>query len=275
MSESEDQLAQDALELRDPMETTPAAGEEELTREYTELAGLLALQVDDAEPRPEVKAALFERIRTERAVAEAPNVVPFATPAPQPSAPQWTTWAAAAGLVLALGFAALSGYLFSSLQAQGETVARLEQEVIGLQQARDLAGPAAADSDALARRVDLVTSTSAEVCALKPAGDTPSQPQARALFWADRESQRWVLSASRLERCPLGREYRIWFIGPDGTASGGAFRVKGPEQRIEIQADELPPGTQKVLVTLEFPERVGDEPGGELILQGDEARQIL
>lgn len=268
----EDAFALEALEATAPLEPRDAE-EAAVAREYTELAGLLALEADEAAPRSAVKDAIFAAIRSAdepAGPAKAPsNVVsmPVATPTPA-----WTSWAAAAGLLLALSFAALSGFLFSRVQMQGEAIAQLEQEVLGLEQQRDLT--AAAD-DGLARRVDLVTSSTAEVCALKPAGESPSQPQARALLWADTESRRWVLSASQLERCPLGREYRIWFVSEDGTYSGGSFRVKGPDQRIEIEADQMPPGTEKVLVTLEFPEKVGEKPGGELILSGEETRQIL
>ena len=270
MSEREDTFALEALEATAPLEprdTDDAA----LAREYTELAGLLALQADEVAPRSDVKDSIFAAIRAaeEPASSVPDNVVSMPPPA---ATPAWTSWAAAAGLVLALGFAALSGFLFSRVQMQGEAIAQLEEEVLGLEQQRDLAD---ASDAGLARRVDLVTSSTAEVCALKPVGESPAQPQARALVWADTESRRWVLSASQLERCPLGREYRIWFVGADGTHSGGAFRVKGPDERIEIEADQMPPGTREILVTLEFPEKVGEEPGGELILRGDETRQIL
>ncbi|MEM1244965.1 MAG: anti-sigma factor [Acidobacteriota bacterium] len=279
MSEREETFALEALEATAPLEPQDA-DEASLAREYTELAGLLALEADDIAPRSEVKEAIFAAIRSsdapsapEAAGSDLPsNVVQM--PVPASTTPAWTTWAAAAGLLLALSFAALSGFLFSRVQMQGQAIAQLEDEVLGLEQQRDLAGGEALDAG-LARRVDLVTSSTAEVCALKPAGDSPAQPQARALFWADKESRRWVLSASQLERCPLGREYRIWFVGEDGTFNGGSFRVKGPDERIEIEADQMPPGTEKVLVTLEFPNKVGTEPGGELILYGDEARQIL
>ena len=287
MSEYEEKLAAEALEASDLSGLSPSPeGDPQMAREFLEVSGLLGLQVEESAPRAELRSLILNRIRDEkgagRLAAESAipeNVVAMPTReimAPPPAGPQWSAWAAAAGLIMALGFATWSGFLFARLQTQGEMVADLTGEVQNLQQIIHLSeGTLAGNEQGLVHRVDLATSLNAEICALKPAGDSPSQPQARGLLWADRDSRSWVFSASQLERCPLGREYRIWFIGEDGSTSGGAFRVKDPDQRIEIQADELPPGTRAIKVTLEFPGKVGDQPGGELILYGDDARQIL
>ncbi|MEM9409044.1 MAG: hypothetical protein AAGA81_23645, partial [Acidobacteriota bacterium] len=116
MSEREETFALEALEATAPLEPQDA-DEASLAREYTELAGLLALEADDIAPRSEVKEAIFAAIRSsdapsapEAAGSDLPsNVVQM--PVPASTTPAWTTWAAAAGLLLALSFAALSGFL--------------------------------------------------------------------------------------------------------------------------------------------------------------------
>ena len=270
MTDREEELVRLALESP---EALGGASDDELSeaREYLELAGMLAWQVEDASPREELRSEILARLgskTTAHLVA-----MPQRQLAAETSRWQWSRWVAAAGLILALGFASWSGYLFARLQSQGETVARLEQEVASLQRAPSPAVEPALYQDLL-RRHSVVTSSNAEVCPLLPAGDKP-QPDARALFWTDRATNQWVLSASNLERCELGREYRVWFMTEDGPISGGYFRVKKSRERIEIGADVIPKGTVGIMVTLEFPDKVGDEPGGELVLYGDEAREML
>ncbi len=278
MSQSEEELAQKALEAKDPQGEPLAAPAElgEMERDFVELTGLLAWQVDEAEPPPELKASVMQHVRAQAQAADpASNVVAFGERAAAPAPPAWTAWAAAAGLLLAFAFAISTGFLYAQLQSQGDVVASLETRLEEMQQERDLVGFSQASFEDMQRRYAVMTSHGAEVCTLRPAGDNPSQPKARALFWTDPETRSWVLSARNLERCELGREYRIWFESEDGAISGGAFRVKDETERIEIGADEIPAGTKAVMVTLEFPDRVGEEPGGELVLYGDDARQIL
>ena len=275
-----------ALEQLDPQEgPQDESADAGLEREYRELAGLLAYEVEPANLSPELRARVLSAATAgaESVALEAPqpayaarNVVAFSRPeAETAGSSAWQQMAVAAGVVLSLSLAALSGYLFSQVRSQQATLEDLQAQ-LAAQPAVDFAElqTVKRQLEKMENNYRLVTNPAAEVCPLRPRGDAPEQPNARGMLWVDRTQNRWVLSASNLEVCELGRQYQVWFVAADGTIKGDMFGVKGPEQLIQIEADELPPGTTAVMITLEPAEGVA-EPTGPVILYGDEPMESL
>jgi hypothetical protein len=176
-------------------------------------------------------------------------------------------WAMAAAMLLTLGFAALAGLLAVRLERQGSRLAALEQRFGWFEQVTGDDQLAA-----LQASVRFLSSRGMAACGLDPM--SPDQPDARGTVYMNPAEGRWMLAARNLAPAPPGRLYRIWFVTDSGPINGGSFRVEDGHGRIEIGAQQVPPGLQAISITLE-PVEAGDVPGGAQILYGNEARQIL
>lgn len=248
--------------------------EADLEREYTELLGLLAYGNEPAEPSAAVRARLLDAVRAEAAVVPLSRE-PAAPPGPAAahrSAPSRAL--AAAALVVGLGLAGLSAYLFASLQQERSTVLALRASLARQQQTEepDLAG-FRREIEALRAHFTLVTSPGVEICPLGPRSVEPPQPQARGHLYVSPDHRHWLLTAHGLDPCRGEQAYHVWFLTDDGPVCGGVFHVASG-QRIEIGSEDMPPSTRAVFVTLE-PSESTSQPSGPTVLWGDEPEMTL
>ena len=281
-----------AFAISDPQESDRTSDEE---RTVVELLGALPAELDPVEPPVRVKQKLFAQLGigltgdagsvdpTDR--SESPSVahvvrdgdvgdvVPFRAPAPQP---RWVGLLAAAAVLMAVGLAALSGVFYAQLSQQSDLIGALESELADRADADNASGDSLAqvrhELNEVRQRLGVFTSPDTRVCRL--ASRDAAQPGATGAVFM-RDGGGWVLTARNLQKCKLGREYRVWFVTEDGKLNGGSFFVKDEDTRVEIGADELPQGTIGVMITLEYPGEAEEEPAGPTVLFGDESREML
>ena len=272
---SEDLAALAALEM---LNRPWANGDhsDSLEREYLELLGLVPYALEPEAPSASVKKGLLERVAQSGSQSDrqgVARVVPFAEPSREPARPASSrvAWALAAALAaVSLGLASWAGVLQGRLVEQEKNVA----EVV------DAPLPDSLPSDAqpepsvrflavsdLQDTIARVAMPGVEVCPMRPLGDSPAQPSAKGLFYLSSERSEWMLAAQNLEPSVLGSRYHVWFRTEGGVINGGAFEVH-QSGAILIRADQIPAGSQAVLITLETEET--GEPTGPTILYGDE-----
>lgn len=245
-----------ALDTEDPQAESRTDAED---RELAELAGLLAY-ASDPSPAPPV-TALFERLGLRE-----PAAGPRAS-GDRPSVPAWTRWALAAAVLLLIGVAGLAAALYQRLERQAERLADLERRFGWFEQATSDAELAALQS-----AVRFLSSPGMMACGLEPMSE--DQPEARGTVYMSPGAGRWMLTVDNLEPAPEGQLYRIWFVTDAGPVNGGSFRVEQGRGRVEVGAEQLPPGLRAVSITVE-PAAAQDWPTGQQVLFGDEAREIL
>ncbi len=272
-----------ALAISDPQESDRSGDDE---RALVELLGMLPSELDPIEPSSNVKQRLFAELGLADGVAQsdspvtlgqesaAAEVVPFRPPTQQP---RWVGWLAAAAVLMAVGLAALSGVFYAQLSQQTELIGALESELASRDDAGSLSQTSALtqvrnELDEVRRQLGVVTSPGTKACRLD--SQDVAQPGARGTVFMTDDGN-WVLTASNLQKCKLGREYRVWFVTDDGKLNGGSFFVKDETTRVEIGADEMPAGTRAVMITLEYPGQAAEAPEGPTILFGDESREML
>ncbi len=270
----EERAAERVLESLDRRAPADSA-EWELQRGYLELMGLLAHELDPVSPAPEVKAELLARLGGEGGAAQ---VVPFqrpeSAPSSEPRRPVGLSMAIAAALaLLTVGLAAWGGWLSLRLSDEETTVAELREQVS--QQAVETAQlqEIRAELASLEQRFTLVTSSDVRICPLSATGEALEQPRATARVYMSQARHGWVLAADHVEPCPLGRNFHVWFRTDKGVVSGGSFKVQEGE-RIEIAADDLPDGTNAVLITLET-ESEPSQPTGPTVFYGDDESLVV
>ncbi|REJ79984.1 MAG: hypothetical protein DWQ36_15900 [Acidobacteria bacterium] len=260
-----------ALETLDPQRSERSRQ----ARAYVELVGVLAEQLPPTPPRPQAKRALFAALglaTSGSGTPASPSVVPFARRArPVAGAP---AWALAAAVLVAFALAASSGFFYSEMRREQSVSDGLRAELALLEQRPIVAETAGLDGQlrALEAGFQMVTAPGTRLCKLD--SRDPNQPEAAAAVFLQPDRGRWFLDARGLRRCPLGRVYQVWFMTGEGPVKGSAFQIKD-DSPILIGSDDLPPGTQAVMVTLEHPEKVGSEPGGATVLFGDQPRELL
>lgn len=270
--------------------------DETLRRLYTEVLGLLPLELDPLEPRPEVRDALMARVAEMRARREsgegaAGAVVPFAgtsgslgareTTAPQASSVR--RWRLAAGLAAGIALVSLLGALFFGLRlGQAESLlARAEVEREALLERLDELDQERVSRAALERRfaqlgeaMTIATTRGVEVCALRPAGDDPLQPEAFAVLFMAPDREDWYLNANGLERPGTGAVYKVWFNTAQGVVDGG---ILDPEGRTDLHFGIERLGQEMMLsvaVTIEEDPHA-EAPQGPMVLYGDDKMQVL
>lgn len=260
----------DSLDRRAPTDSE----EWELERGYLELMGLLPHGLEPVSPSPEVKGRLMAQIDGERQTA---SVVPFQRPEslPAPDAqrrPSWSVAIAAALALLTVGFAGWGGWLSLRLSDEQTAVAQLREQVDLMAVETAQLEEIRAELAALEERHTVVTSSDLRVCPLSATGEALEQPRASARVYMSRARHGWVLAAEDVDPCPLGRSFHVWFRTSDGVVSGGRFMVEKGE-RIEISADDLPEGTNAVMITLETEDEPA-QPTGPTVFYGDETHVL-
>ncbi|HVS16135.1 MAG TPA: anti-sigma factor [Thermoanaerobaculia bacterium] len=247
-----------ALEVADPQQES-----RDTDRELVELVGLLAYA---AEPEPVPAGAASSLVA--RLGLDVDRPLRFAPRAPKrPLEPRWARWALAASVFLVLGLGALSGALYERLEDQGQRLAELEQRFGWFEQT-------ASDHEVetLQASVRFLSSPEMRACSLE--ATSADQPSARGTVYMNPQAGRWMLVANDLAPAPPGELYRIWFITESGPVSGGSFRVEDGRGRIEIGAEQLPPGLRAVSITIE-PAAQQEGPSGQQVLFGDETHQVI
>jgi hypothetical protein len=138
---------------------------------------------------------------------------------------------------------------------------------------------------------------------MRPWGEHPAQPVARAAVYFDAEHEQWFLTARDLEPCRKGSSYVLWFMVDGKPVPGGSFRAeKGVPILLAAQPpvldaailedpDEIAGGSHAAapgsspgsafperlsgaFLTLERDPRV-ERPTGPPILYGDGAEEML
>ena len=235
----------------------------DLDRGYVETWGLLAYDVAEAPPPPELKAKLLEQVR-QHTSETSPNRTPVAA---RPLVPRWLLPLAA---TLVIG---VSAWQVGKVQKQAAVIASLSQE---LEKARGDAAELAVARELAAEtrtRLEMVTAATAEYCALKPTLGSPFQ-HARGILVMQTESADWFLRVEGLESDGERREYRLWFMTDAESILGASFVVTGRQDAVEVRASGVPTGTQGVMITMET---VGSEAASspQPVLYGDERMRLL
>lgn len=257
---------------------------ETLARLYTEVLGLLPVELAPVKPDPAVKDRLMAIVRGEEPntapepvaapvpLPIAPNAVPDpappppVTPMPAPrAAARPSRWPLALAATFALLFLGLAAWLYTGLVQQGETIARLTQE---METQKRRADQAAAEMErarehlAEAReRFSVVTSPAVEVSPMRPMGP---QPDARGILFVAADHQHWYLSLDELEPAPPGKAYKLWFEADQGMVAAGAFTAE-PGAPVELSSEQMPAGTKGVMVTLEDDPQAPAPAGPEIL----------
>lgn len=263
---------------------------DDLDRETLEVCGLLAQSLEPVPVGTQARAALFDRLglvedpRGSRAVGAATatraaeaTVSQFPTShgplAGQAPVSSFASWALAATVLLALGLALWGGFMWSEVRQSRTVIASLTEELdrqtaesADFQQVRY-------ENQQLRSHLAAAVQPHTRVCALNAVA--ADQPRAKGAVFLSPDNGSWVLAASNLAKCDLGRRYRLWFLDESGEYSGGEMleHVNG-EAEIELAAGDLPEGTQAILLTLEFPDKFGPEPAGERVLFGDRSVEV-
>ena len=247
--------------------------ERRVWREYSELAGLLPYGLEPVEPRPPLRGEVLAGVRRERSAQEesrdAARPWPLQAPVRRGSTRGARALAAAlAAIVLSLTLS--GGWLARDRARQRETIADLERRL----QATVLDEQELHDARAeLGRLRGVFTSAGMRVCPLRPWGERPAQPVARAAVYYDAERQQWFLAARDLEPCRQGSYYVLWFMVEGKPVPGGSFR---PEKGVPVAltAEHMPGDMSGAFLTLE-PDPEVAEPTGPPILYGEESREML
>jgi anti-sigma-K factor RskA len=288
---SEDQTILAAVESLERGIDAPGGGArgdesaETLARLYTEVLGLLPFELAPVEPSSEVRERLMAVVHgdeTQPAPGTAPAVVsprssqevrpprpapaPQAVPAARRRAPR--RWPQLLAAVLCLWLLGISVWLFLQVRQQGQTIARLEQELIderaraedAVAEARKLQSSALD----LREKFQLVTSPAVEVSPMRPAGPQPLQPGARGVLFVASDHQHWYLSLEGLAPAGPGKTYKLWFVADQGPVSAGSFTAR-PGAPVELSSKTMPAGTRQTLVTLEEDPAAAAPAGPEIL----------
>lgn len=258
----EERLLVDALDALDGG-SAPDLGD----REALELWGVLAHALEPVAPRPGARERLLQRL----AQAESgPAPVPLRPRAETPAPTDWRRLALAASTLLAFGLGALTIATTGENRRLNDRVALLEHRLEAENASRRAAE---AELGGAAERLRLVTNTSTEICALRPASEQ-APADARGVLWIAADHQHWHLAVEGLHTGE-GTELELWFlVGDDkNPVSGGRFQMR-PGERVELGSPEMPAGTRAVAITLE-PLDDNPAPQGPMVLYGDDVRRMI
>ena len=283
MSDREDALLERVLQQVDhPGLEDPGldlkGDERRLWREYGELAGMLPAALEPVEPPGHLLAGLLAGVRSDGASATAPFAAPAAaagaTTASSPRSTRRRSAAvvalAAAATALTLGLALWAGSMAGERSRQRETIAELE---------RRLAAGTGRDQELVHAPAELehlrsvVTSAGLRACPLRPWGERPPQPWARAVVYFDGSHHQFYLVARDLEPCGQDSRYVLWFMVDGKPVAGGSFR---PEKGVPVAlgAEVTSESTNGAFLTLERDPTV-DRPTGPPILYGEGSEEML
>jgi len=186
-------------------------------------------------------------------------------------------WPLALAASLALLFAGLSGWLYTQLGQQRDTIdalgRQLDREQSRVDSAVRQARRAEADALSMQEKFALVTSPAVEASPMRPAGASPLQPAARGVLFVAADHQHWYLCLHGVAPAPEGKTYKLWFVAdPGNPVSGGTFTAK-PGAPVELSSKQMPAGTKAVMVTLEADPQA-DKPAGPEVLRAAGVYQL-
>jgi hypothetical protein len=282
VSEREDALLERVLQQVDhPGLEDPGldlkGDERRLWREYGELAAMLPVALEPVEPPPDLLAGILARARSDGDASGAQTATErdpgriAASPIPLGRLrPRALAGLAAAMAALSLGLGLWAGSLASERSRQRESIAELE---------RRLAAGAGRDQELIHAQTELehlrsvVTSAGVRACPLRPWGERPQQPWARAVVYLDGSHHQFYLVARDLEPCQQDSRYVLWLMVDGKPVPGGSFR---PEKGVPVAlgAEEMPGSTNGAFLTLERDPTV-QRPTGPPILYGEGAEEML
>ena len=287
--------------------------EETRARIYTEALGLIAYELEPVQPSPGARARLMALVQGDetqdvrepapptepepirltslpppaRSAAPAPPVRPATPEVPRPPRPTSFTppprrvrrpsrWPLALAATLAFLFAGLSGWLYTQLDQQRDTIdalfQQLDREHSRVESAVRQARRAEADALSVREKFALVTSPAVEASPMRPAGNAPLQPAARGVLFVASDHQHWYLCLHGVEPAPEGKTYKLWFMADGIPVSGGTFTAR-PGAPVELSSKQMPVGTNGVMVTMEAdPE--AQKPAGPEVLKAAGVYQL-
>lgn len=187
--------------------------------EYREVSALLAAATPTQPgnvPSAELKTRLLTRLAGEK-------VVPFKATA---RAPQWLPWAAAAGLVLAVGLALQTTQLRRQIAERDAAIAGLQQH-LGASEAR-LAEREATLNSILEPEVRLTTLTST------------STPAPVIQLFLNPKKKVMLVHAFNLQPADSGRVYQLWFIPKAGKPIPSVTFNSEPTGHAMVQQVQVP-----------------------------------
>jgi hypothetical protein len=257
-------------------------------RETIELLGLIPYQLDPVTPSPSLERRVMAAVAAGRAEPSAGRAQPSARPAqpavgrtppaslPAPAiAGRGGVWMLRLAASLAVASLLFAGWLAVRMSAQSDTIAALERQLFESQQT---AGAMAEAHSALRVELARITSPGVEVCPLRPMGEEPMQPRARALLFISEREGVWYLRVHDLDSPPDDRVYRLWFFGDDGPMSAGEVTASaggpGGDRLVSGRLPEKGAMSRGVAVTLESDRETG-APRGPMVLFGDEKMNLL
>ena len=273
---TEDRVVEDLLDRlnRDVVPADPAheAEARQLTREYTELLGLIPFELEPMAPPLGSKDGLMQTLRGDQSAPSAPTEPVEVVRLP---ASRWLKLALPLAASIAIALLGVVGWQTFQMEDQAATIEGLSERLsqVNVEKANQLA-EFQVNLERMQEQLALVTSQGVEVCALRPKSLEAANTGARGTLFVASDHQHWYLRIDDLEPCPQGRSYQLWFVKADGkSVDGGILEIeRGVE--LEVTADSMPDGTVAVNVTLE-PAGGSETPSGPSILYGDEVMRIL
>jgi anti-sigma-K factor RskA len=253
--------ALDASEARSLKEhlTICAACRAELNQ-LRDAAGLLAHAATPAEPRPEVRQRILDRVAAERqpATATSARVVPLQ---PRRERNLWTI-----GLRLAAGIAFVA--LLAGVIVLWRRDVKMRQELAQLsRQVNTQQHELVRDRDVLGRQREALTLLNSPNAKKMDLAGTPTAQSARGTFIYDQKTGRAILMADGLPATPADKAYELWFI-PKGHApmAGKMFTIDASGHA--MLPEQMPPEAMDsavIAITLE-PKKGSAVPTGAIYL---------
>ena len=238
-------------------------------RVWVEALALLPYELEAVSPSSELKARILEGATGQSQPAPARRSEKEYARSTAGS----SRWLLPLAATLAFVLVGVTGWQVWRVDRQAETIERLSLE---LAQARlesaELALAREQVTEAHAR-LEMMTASTAEYCALRPTRSCPNQAARGTLVMRSDKSD-WFLRVEGLGPCEEGRQYKLWFVTDSQPVLGASFAVEGPHDLVEIRATGAPAGVTAVMITLEEPE-VEAAPEAEVLLYGDQRMRIL
>ena len=130
----------------------------------------------------------------------------------------------------------MAGWLQGERSRQRATIAQLEQRLEAVTRRDQALEHAHAQLEPLR---SVVTSAGMRACPLRPWGERPQQPWARAVVYFDGDHHQSYLVARDLEPCRQGSRYVLWFLVDGKPVPGGSFQAQKGEP-VALSAEEVP-----------------------------------
>ena len=243
---------------------------------------MLSLALPEREAPAELKSKILRELSQEgaadatrgadreSALRDSPRGRSSFAPPPETRSGSRPSWLLPLAASLAVCMFALSGWLWSRLDAQRETIAHLQRQVEESSQLRS--EPQLSKLNAMEERLSLITSANVEICPLKSMVPDGPARAARGVMYVAADHQHWYLAVSGLQPAPAGTTYHLWFFVGSKPISAGSFTAR-PGEEIQLGSDTMPEGTRAVGVTIEEGTDVL-EPSSPPILFGDQVTRI-